>query len=199
MRRLAVAALTAACHAGPAAHAPAPSAPIVVLISAAAEWRPTVAQLAATPAADTPYGGWFRRALAGRDVVFFHGGYGKVAAAGSAQYAIDRWHPAVLINLGTCGGFAGHRKVGDVVLATETFVYDVVELMGSADEAIEDFHIRGCGPRGSPAGSSPVRSCPAIAISTRRRCRRSTRGSTPPSATGSRRRSRSSRRTTTRR
>ena len=54
----------------------------------------------------------------------------------------DRWHPAVLVNLGTCGGFGGERKVGDIVLARETYIYDIVELMGSADEAIEDFHTR---------------------------------------------------------
>jgi nucleoside phosphorylase len=41
------------------------------------------------------------------DLAFLHGGWGKVAAAGSTQYAIDRWAPARLINLGTCGGFKG--------------------------------------------------------------------------------------------
>jgi adenosylhomocysteine nucleosidase len=47
-----------------------------------------------------------------------------------------------VVNLGTCGGFGGERKVGDIVLASETYIYDVVELMGDPDEAIEDFHTR---------------------------------------------------------
>jgi adenosylhomocysteine nucleosidase len=117
---------------------------VVVLISASAEWKLIAAQFPDEPLHETPFGPWLSRRLGARSepVVFFHGGYGKVAAAGSTQYAIDRWHPAVLVNLGTCGGFGGQRKVGDLVLASETFIYDIVELMGDPDEAIEDFHTR---------------------------------------------------------
>jgi adenosylhomocysteine nucleosidase len=138
----------AACHAAPPATTPAtPAAPaghvrVVALISASAEWKIVVDQLRGEPLHDTPFGPWLSHRLGGEDVVFFHGGYGKVSAAGSTQYAIDRWHPDVLVNLGTCGGFGGARKVGDLVLASETYLYDVVELMGDPDEAIEDFHTR---------------------------------------------------------
>jgi len=114
--------------------------PVVAIVSANAEWHAMAPQLAGAAVEHTPYGDWTTRRLAGRDVIFFHGGYGKVAAAGSTQYAIDRWHPALLVNLGTCGGFGGERKVGDIVLASETTIYDVIERMGSADEAIADFH-----------------------------------------------------------
>jgi len=132
----------AAC--GAAQHpAPAPDhAHVVVVISANAEWKIVTAQLAPPTTHDTPFGAWFTQRIAGEDVVFFHGGYGKVSAAGGTQYAIDRWRPALLVNLGTCGGFGGERKVGDIVLASETIIYDIVERMGSADEAIEDFHTR---------------------------------------------------------
>ena len=34
-------------------------------------------------------------------ILFLHGGWGKIAATASAQYAIDRWNPCLLINLGT--------------------------------------------------------------------------------------------------
>ena len=112
------------------------------MISASAEWKIVRAQLTEPPLHDTPFGEWFTHRLAGQDVVFFHGGYGKVAAAGSTQYAIDRWRPALLVNLGTCGGFGGERKVGDIVLASETIIYDIIERMGDPDEAIEDFHTR---------------------------------------------------------
>jgi adenosylhomocysteine nucleosidase len=112
---------------------------VIALISASAEWKIIRAQFPGDAVHDTPFGQWLTHRLGGDDVVFFHGGYGKVAAAGSTQYAIDRWHPRLLVNLGTCGGFGGERKVGDIVLASETIIYDIVELMGSADEAIADY------------------------------------------------------------
>lgn len=148
MIRNAIPAAFALAACGPAAPPSAPSSPaapgprVVALISASAEWKIVLAQLPGTPLHDTPFGQWFVHRLASEDVVFFHGGYGKVAAAGGTQYAIDRWHPKLLVNLGTCGGFGGERKVGDIVLASETFLYDIVERMGDADEAIEDFHTR---------------------------------------------------------
>src|SRR5262245_11901904 len=146
MKAVPLVALT--CLACACAHTPAPSPPaaagsrVVVLISANTEWKIVRAQITDEPVHDTPFGQWFRHRLGAEDVVFFHGGYGKVAAAGSTQYAIDRWHPTLLVNLGTCGGFGGERKVGDIVLASETIIYDIVERMGDADEAIEDFHTR---------------------------------------------------------
>jgi adenosylhomocysteine nucleosidase len=144
---LALAAASAALAACDRA-APGPSAPgargprVVAMISASAEWKIVRAQLPEPPQHDTPFGEWLVHRVGGQDVVFFHGGYGKVAAAGSTQYAIDRWHPALVVNLGTCGGFGGERKVGDIVLASETTIYDIVELMGDADEAIADFRTR---------------------------------------------------------
>jgi adenosylhomocysteine nucleosidase len=128
--------------------APGPSAPragaprVVAMISASAEWKVLRAQLPEAAQHDTPFGEWLVHRVGGQDVVFFHGGYGKVAAAGSTQYAIDRWHPALIVNLGTCGGFGGERKVGDIVLASETTIYDIVERMGDPDEAIADFRTR---------------------------------------------------------
>ena len=116
---------------------------IVVLVSADAEWRAVRALWPDASVSPTPFGEWFVRdvdAKAGRSpVVFFHGGWGKIAAAGSTQYAIDRWKPARLVNLGTCGGFAGSTRKGDVVLAEKTVVYDIVELMGDSAEAIADY------------------------------------------------------------
>lgn len=119
------------------------AARVVVLISADAEWRAVRALLPDARVSPTPFGEWFVRDVeskAGRSpVVFFHGGWGKIAAAGSTQYAIDRWKPARLVNLGTCGGFAGSTRKGDVVLAEKTVVYDIVELMGDSAEAIADY------------------------------------------------------------
>jgi adenosylhomocysteine nucleosidase len=87
----------------------------------------------------TPWGETFERDIAGERVVLFHGGWGKVAAAGSAQYAIDRWHPRYVVNLGTAGGFAGAIERHAVVLVDRTVIYDIKEAMGDSAEAIADY------------------------------------------------------------
>jgi adenosylhomocysteine nucleosidase len=107
------------------------------VISANAEWKAIA--LEDKRVADTPHGEWFVHRFGEREVVFFHGGYGKVAAAASTQYAIERWHPRLIVNLGTCGGFGGERKVGDVMLVDRTVIYDIVEQMSDADETIRDY------------------------------------------------------------
>jgi adenosylhomocysteine nucleosidase len=127
------------------APAPAPSenAPIVVLVSADAEWKAVRAVLPESKPASTPFGEWFLHEVAAatgpRRVLLFHGGWGKIAAAASTQYAIDRWKPRLLVNLGTCGGFRGAIEKGEVLLADKTVVYDIVEQMGNAAEAIADY------------------------------------------------------------
>ncbi len=115
----------------------------VVLISAAAEWRPVRAHFAAAPGEATPFGEAITVSIpvAGRprSVVLFHGGWGKIDAAASTQYAIDRWRPGLLLNLGTCGGFAGDVAAGTLLLANFTLVYDIVEQMGNPDEALAHY------------------------------------------------------------
>jgi adenosylhomocysteine nucleosidase len=121
---------------------PAPFA-VVVIVSADAEWRVVRSLFPDAEAVPTPLGEWltvtFPVSVNRNPVVFFHGGWGKIAAAASAQYAIDRWRPDLLLNLGTCGGFAGQIAVGEVVLAERTVVYDIVEQMGDPDEAVAHF------------------------------------------------------------
>jgi adenosylhomocysteine nucleosidase len=112
------------------------------MISANAEWKVVVEQSPSATVHATPYGDWLERTLGSEHVIFFHGGYGKVNAAGSTQYAIDRWHPALVVNLGTCGAFGHGLHVGDVVLASTTTIYDIYEAMGDADEAIADFRTK---------------------------------------------------------
>ena len=114
-----------------------------VLISADAEWR-TVRLL--FPDADlclSPFGQWFVvDVVAGAThvpVLFFHGGWGKIAAAASTQYVIDRWSPRLLMNLGTCGGFEGCVEKGTMILAERTVVYDIIELMGDDDAHISHY------------------------------------------------------------
>jgi adenosylhomocysteine nucleosidase len=68
-----------------------------------------------------------------------HGGWGKVAAAGSAQYVISRWQPKLVINLGTCGGFKGDIDKGEIILVEKTIIYDIYEQMGDPEEHIRQY------------------------------------------------------------
>jgi adenosylhomocysteine nucleosidase len=145
---LAAVALAGAYSCAPAARAPAvapPSLDVVVLVSADTEWRALLAELRQTRWDESPYGTSFTRLyrVGGEQepVVFFHGGWGKVSAAGSTQYAIDAWKPRLLILLGTCGGLEGKMKKGDILLARRTLIYDVIERMGSADDAIAAYTV----------------------------------------------------------
>jgi len=116
---------------------------VVVVVSADAEWRAVRSLFPTIEASATPLGECFAVTIPGlpgtAPVVFFHGGWGKIAAAASAQYAIGRWHPDLLVNLGTCGGFAGLIEPGQVLLADRTVVYDILEQMGDPDEALAHY------------------------------------------------------------
>lgn len=114
---------------------------ICVLISAGAEWRAFIPHFPQAAVENTPYGDCFAAEIDHRDVRFLHGGWGKVAAAGSTQYAIDRWHPDRIINLGTCGGFSGRIERGGVILASKTLIYDIFEQMTDAQRALEHYTV----------------------------------------------------------
>lgn len=88
----------------------------------------------------TPFGDCFHLKLSsGDELVFLHGGWGKIKAAGSTQYAISRWNPKLIINLGTCGGFAGQVDINEVILVEKTIVYDLIEQMLDPDVAIRAY------------------------------------------------------------
>lgn len=112
----------------------------VVLVSCGFEWQATLDLFPGVSPRASPLGAWFRVPLRIDDddvpVVFHHGGWGKIAAAASAQYVIDRWTPSLLINLGTCGGFRGETERGEILLVERTIVYDIVEQMTDPAAAI---------------------------------------------------------------
>ncbi len=114
---------------------------IVVIISANVEWQAVCQRFPDASREVSPLGEWFKVELivggSAEPAIFFHGGWGKIAAAASAQYVIDRWSPKLLINPGTCGGFAGEVEAGAILLVERTLVYDIVEQMGDAAEAID--------------------------------------------------------------
>jgi adenosylhomocysteine nucleosidase len=116
-------------------HAPA-AIRVVVVISANAEWKPVKEALQPARVERSPYGEFFTHAIAGEPVLFLHGGWGKIDAAASAEYAISRWRPQLLINLGTCGGLQGRMQRLERLLVSRTVVYDIKEAMGDSAEAI---------------------------------------------------------------
>jgi adenosylhomocysteine nucleosidase len=115
----------------------------VVIISANIEWQIIRTFWTNVQPQPSPLGEWFveNLALAGHiePVIFFHGGWGKIAAAASTQYVIGRWSPKLLVNLGTCGGFEGEIRLGTIILAERTLVYDIIEQMGDYEEHITHY------------------------------------------------------------
>ena len=116
---------------------------VVVLISAGTEWRAVRVLHPDCEVNNSPYGEWFTLAVPVNggcvDVCFMHGGYGKVAAAASAQYAIDIWSPKLVVNMGTCGGFEGRINVNTVILVNKTVVYDIEDQMGDQSVSIAHY------------------------------------------------------------
>jgi adenosylhomocysteine nucleosidase len=117
--------------------------PVVVLVSADFEWRAVLPLFPEARLQPAPIGEWFEAVLdvQGRAeaVRFFHGGWGKISAAATTQYAIQRWSPSLLVNLGTCGGFRGEIERGEIVLVERTRVYDILEQMTDAQAALDHY------------------------------------------------------------
>jgi adenosylhomocysteine nucleosidase len=111
----------------------------VIIISANAEWRVVKELYPNLEIQSSPFGEFADLTLDTRQLILFHGGWGKVSAAASMQYVVDRFKPDMIINLGTCGGFADRIDRGIIILVEETTVYDIVEQMIDPDEAIADY------------------------------------------------------------
>jgi adenosylhomocysteine nucleosidase len=112
---------------------------VVVIISANAEWQAVHSLLPQAVPERTLFGECFDVEIDRRSVTFFQGGWGKVAAAASAQYVIDQFKPDLLVNLGTCGGFEGCIEEGIIILVEKTLIYDIVEQMTDPQEAISHY------------------------------------------------------------
>ena len=128
---------------------------VIILISANYEWQVVRAHFRTADIQLSPYGEWFSVDVRGLEnpqtdfflssdkqpaqFIFFQSGWGKIAAASSTQYVIDRWAPELLINLGTCGGFEGEIQRGEIILVDKTIVYDIFEQMGDSDEHLAHY------------------------------------------------------------
>jgi adenosylhomocysteine nucleosidase len=116
---------------------------VAVVISAGQEWDVVRERFGYNSLFPSPYGEWCSAPVdvAGymEPVVFFHEGWGKIAAAAATQYVIDRWQPQLIVNLGTCGGFEGVIAREAVVLVERTLVYDIIEQMGDPAAALRHY------------------------------------------------------------
>jgi adenosylhomocysteine nucleosidase len=116
---------------------------VVVIISANVEWLAVSHMFPSLQEENSPLGEYFqfqpRELSTNHKLILFHGGWGKIAAAASTQYVIDRWQPKLLINLGTCGGFKGKIERGTIILADRTIVYDIYEQMGDSEAHISHY------------------------------------------------------------
>lgn len=110
---------------------------VLVVISANTEWQVVLRYYPGCELQNAGPNPWFEQMVGGKNVIFFHGGWGKISAAATTQFALDRWKPDLLINLGTCGGFAGGIQPGEIILVDETVVYDIYERMGNSQEALD--------------------------------------------------------------
>ncbi|HVN14919.1 MAG TPA: 5'-methylthioadenosine/S-adenosylhomocysteine nucleosidase [Anaerolineales bacterium] len=111
----------------------------LVIVSANAEWRVVKELYPDLILEQSPFGEFADLTLDIWHLTLFHGGWGKVSAAASAQYALDRFQPDLLVNLGTCGGFADRIKTGTIILVEQALIYDIIEQMGDGAEAIEHY------------------------------------------------------------
>lgn len=112
---------------------------IAIIISAGAEWRAVKELNPNLEIQTSPYGEFSDWTLDAHHLTLFHGGWGKISAAATAQYVIDRFNPDLIINLGTCGGFEGRIESGTIILVERTLVYDIIEQMTDSEEAVRHY------------------------------------------------------------
>src|SRR5690348_3708254 len=96
-----------------------------VVISANIEWKATKELFPNEMISTSSCGEYFFKEFEKENVLVFHEGWGKVAAAGATQYVIDHFNPEIVINLGTCGGFEGEVERNEIILADRTIIYDI--------------------------------------------------------------------------
>lgn len=63
--------------------------------------------------------------LEGTDAILVKSNIGKVNAALATALLIDRYHPEIIINTGSAGGFDTSLNIGDVVISTDIRHHDV--------------------------------------------------------------------------
>ena len=94
-----------------------------ILISADAEWQAAKQRFPGSILQPTPFGESFiLNGIEGWSLQLLHSGWGKISSAAAMQFVIDHDRPDLVVNLGTCGGFAGLVAQGESVLVEGAYV-----------------------------------------------------------------------------
>jgi adenosylhomocysteine nucleosidase len=137
------------------------SYPIILLVSADYEWQSWVDLHPGCKIEKTPYGGCFEHTVDRFQILSLQGGWGKVSAAASTQWAIDHHHPDLVLNLGTCGGLEGRIERQTILLVERTVQYDIQEQMTDPEGANQfyscDLDLTWLGNHPLPEGT--IRAC----------------------------------------
>jgi len=105
---------------------------LVIQICAGLEWTSTkkILNIKDDKLHHQPFGEYFEYPIGLRECIFYQSGATKTRASGACQYAIDTWHPDAVVNLGTCGGVSDNIRKLDIIMATKTVQYDVIQRFG---------------------------------------------------------------------
>lgn len=112
---------------------------IVITISATSEWNAVPEVYPDAEYLEHPYGQYIETEFNGEPVILMQGGWSKIQSAASTQYAIDRWSPELIVNLGTCGGFRGEINRDEIVMVEKALVYDIISQIGNQESHFEFF------------------------------------------------------------
>jgi adenosylhomocysteine nucleosidase len=112
---------------------------LAIQICSELEWKSTKAILKIDRGKlqSQPFGEYFNYRVNQHRSIIYHSGATKTRAAAACQFAIDTWHPEVVINLGTCGGVSKNVKILDIILVKKTFQYDVIQGFGNPSVRFE--------------------------------------------------------------
>jgi adenosylhomocysteine nucleosidase len=108
---------------------------VILLVSSDYEWQAWVDIHPGCKVSNTPFGGCFEQYIDQFRILSVQGGWGKVAAAASTQWAIDHHQPDLILNLGTCGGLDGRIERQTILLVESTYQYDIQEQMTDPEDA----------------------------------------------------------------
>jgi adenosylhomocysteine nucleosidase len=81
-----------------------------------------------------PFGEYFTHSSGQDEFVSYHSGPTKTCASAACQFAIDKWNPDAIVNLGTCGGVSTGVKRLSLIRASRTVQYDCIIRFGEKRE-----------------------------------------------------------------
>ncbi len=102
---------------------------IGIHISSNLEWASVLALCGNPECATSPYGEYFNYQFPfwKDEALIYFSGYSKTKAAGAVQYMICRFELSQVIVAGSCGGVAVDLSVMEVVIGSETLIYDCID------------------------------------------------------------------------